>query len=750
MDQFVLKTKRVLIDSADSSENKCSENEKLYNIPDASSSVQDLNSSTNTYSMSNSTQVSTLTSTKSISKRTFQNHWSDKFPWLLYDSSSIVNAVFCKICKEACQRKLMWIQSSSKNDLAFIETGFRNWRKALEKFTKHESSNCHRNSLSQLSAINAGINVASQLSDAKRMQTEESRIALLKILSSLRYLAVQGLPIRGHTDDKSNFHNLLHLRSEDCPVLKLWLERERKWISHDLCNEMLTLMSNSVLKQLISDIQSASYFSLINDETADISVQEQLSFCFRIVTNDLEIHELFVGFYTTGDTRAETLFNIIKDVLLRFDLKLGNCRGQCYDGASNMAGIHGGLQAKILEVEPRAQYVHCFAHSLSLVVQDTLKNVIGCRNVLNLVRDIIVYVKHSPKRLALFCQLQCDNETSVNLRPFCPTRWTVRHASLHSCLSNYSELLKFMLKQSQTDKSDAGTKAHGFFLQMNTFDFIFYLGLLTKLFGLIDSVNTAMQKKTLCFQEAVDMVSTLKHTLQDFRKDSAFEEFWRNLEQNANGLGIPEPALPRPKKIPKRIDEGSDQHTYEGPKQLYRHWYFETIDTTVNCLESRFDVKVKSFLKHCEQFIIGETSDVSVIADFYKDDIDMERLKLHRDMLLDINRAEVSSQTFRNFASVLDFLKGKNYLLTMLPELVKFVRLFLTIPTTTCTAERSFSSLRQLKSYLRSTMVQTRLNSVAILNCHRDLTNGLNLEDVADEFIMRNEIRRQTFSLKKK
>ena len=38
-----------------------------------------------------------------------------------------------KMCKEAYERKLMWIQSSSKRDLAFIETGFRNWSKALEK-----------------------------------------------------------------------------------------------------------------------------------------------------------------------------------------------------------------------------------------------------------------------------------------------------------------------------------------------------------------------------------------------------------------------------------------------------------------------------------------------------------------------------------------------------------------------------------------------------------------------------------------
>lgn len=51
MDRFVLKTKRVLIDSADSSENKRSETEQFYNIPDASTSVQEPTSSINTYTL---------------------------------------------------------------------------------------------------------------------------------------------------------------------------------------------------------------------------------------------------------------------------------------------------------------------------------------------------------------------------------------------------------------------------------------------------------------------------------------------------------------------------------------------------------------------------------------------------------------------------------------------------------------------------------------------------------------------------
>ena len=83
-----------------------------------------------------------------------------------------------------------------------------------------------------------------------------------------------------------------------------------------------------------------------------------------------------------------------------------------------------------------------------------------------------------------------------------------------------------MLEQSRTNKSDAGAKAYGFYLQMNTFDFLFYFELLTRLFRHIYSVNTALQKKTLCFQVAISMISTLKLTLEGYRKESSFDTFW--------------------------------------------------------------------------------------------------------------------------------------------------------------------------------------------------------------------------------
>lgn len=54
------------------------------------------------------------------------------------------------------------------------------------------------------------------------------------------------------------------------------------------------------------------------------------------------------------------------------------------------------------------------------------------------------------------------------------------------------------------------------------------------------------------------------------------------------------------------------------------------------------------------------------------------------------------------------------------PLYVQILKLFLTLPTNTATCERSFSTLKRIKTYLRSTTGQDRLNSLAILYIHRN------------------------------
>ena len=62
-------------------------------------------------------------------------------------------------------------------------------------------------------------------------------------------------------------------------------------------------------------------------------------------------------------------------------------------------------------------------------------------------------------------------------------------------------------------------------------------------------------------------------------------------------------------------------------------------------------------------------------------------------------------------------------------------------PVSTCSAERSFSSLRRLKSYLRSTSSRERLNHLAGISVHSGIVSHLNVDSLMDDFIKRAHIR---------
>ena len=82
---------------------------------------------------------------------------------------------------------------------------------------------------------------------------------------------------------------------------------------------------------------------------------------------------------------------------------------------------------------------------------------------------------------------------------------------------------------------------------------------------------------------------------------------------------------------------------------------------------------------------------------------------------------------------------------SMFDQVEQLVRLLLTIPASSAEAERSFSSLRRLKSYLRTTMKQERLNHCTVLHVHQAEVDNSDVIEIAQDFIDNCETRRATF-----
>ena len=155
--------------------------------------------------------------------------------------------------------------TAHSQDVAFISKGYINWKDATGNkrgFKQHEQSECHKEAHERYVSLRMNTkDVGESLTQQHKEEKKQNRASLLKILSSLKYLARQGLAMRGDgSDEDSNFKQLLYLRAEDDPNLAQWLKRKGdRYTSPPIQNEVLKIMALKVLRDIRDNIQGSTF-----------------------------------------------------------------------------------------------------------------------------------------------------------------------------------------------------------------------------------------------------------------------------------------------------------------------------------------------------------------------------------------------------------------------------------------------------------------------------------------------------------
>ena len=96
-----------------------------------------------------------------------------------------------------------------------------------------------------------------------------------------------------------------------------------------------------------------------------------------------------------------------------------------------------------------------------------------------------------------------------------------------------------------------------------------------------------------------------------------------------------------------------------------------------------------------------DSKDYTRVADFYN--LDRDDLETDWELFTNFDFSKKPTQPLE----IVTFLEEKQ-LTSLLPRVLRLAKIFATIPATSCSAERSFSGIRKLKTYLRKTMHQER------------------------------------------
>lgn len=192
---------------------------------------------------------------------------------------------------------------------------------------------------------------------------------------------MQNIAQRGHREDATvgNLKRLLRLVSDHDDIIRKRLEegpRNAKYTSPEIQNEMLASLALKLRDEILAEMLEAEQFPILVDETKDVRKTEQLSLIGRYFHGG-KIKESFLCFKDTDGLDAASLCETIIQLLggYGFDYRK-NLVGQGYDGAAVMSGALSGVAKRVQEIAPSAEYVHCHAHRLNLVIVDACKSVI--------------------------------------------------------------------------------------------------------------------------------------------------------------------------------------------------------------------------------------------------------------------------------------------------------------------------------------------------------------------------------------
>ncbi|XP_054711259.1 zinc finger MYM-type protein 1-like [Uloborus diversus] len=371
------------------------------------------------------------------------------------------------------------------------------------------------------------------------------------------------------------------------------------------------------------------------------------------------------------------------------------------------------------------------------------------RNALSFVNSLYNLINASAKRFAIFENICKKSEGSV-FRRFCSlskTRWTVRHHALSVVIENLQEIIQTLLKISD-DSSDVkiASQADGLLTLVTNFEFIFCLKFLFRVLSVTDILSKEIQSITLDISSFFSKVEALLHCLSSERNDEYFKRIWEETEDVCNklssdGFEIRQPHLHRKRKVPRRLDDGNFQSAFfpTSTEEAYKvNIYYQGLDTTLFNLRQRFSENDYSKIKVISDILLNlkdplNESSADRIKEFYKMKFEVTtQLRFyHNYAKLNFNNLSPTLSEFVN-----SFLKHN--LSTSIPSILELLEVARSWPITTANAERSFSTLRRLKTYLRTTMGQDRLSGLALMAVEQEVTAQLmepnELDNLVEKF----------------
>ena len=209
----------------------------------------------------------------------------------------------------------------------------------------------------------------------------------------------------------------------------------------------------SVLEDsMLSKVQESGKFSLMFDESTDVSVHQNLIVYIRVLESDVlgyvEPHTYFLGIESLERANADSIFSKVVQMLDCKGIDISKLCSVSTDGASVMVGSRSGVVTKLKEEVPGVLATHCISHRLALSCctgADSIPYLVKFQEILN---SVYKYFHYSPKHMSMLEAIQSITPgQSSRFKQVFHTRWLSFEGSVDAMVTNYSSLISVFLEE---------------------------------------------------------------------------------------------------------------------------------------------------------------------------------------------------------------------------------------------------------------------------------------------------------------
>lgn len=289
---------------------------------------------------------------------------------------------------------------------------------------------------------------------------------------------------------------------------------------------------------------------------------------------------------------------------------------------------------------------------------------------------------------------------------------------------------------------------------LKSFEFVFGLVIWYDLLEAVNRVSKMFQAVDSTLDTALQHLQGLKSFIQDYREKS-FTKVRTTAKALIESLGceaefkVPRIRRPKPQFGEKRTREhNSKEVSYqelqdETEKKFRIEYFLPILDVALTGMSTRFE----ELDFYASKF--GFLFNPSKLSDWEGEDEELEECcKTLANYLKDGDSEDIDETDFiaeiKSFKNVvassittaLDALRYLSPIRESYPNLTIALRIMLTIPMTVASGERSFSKLKIIKNYLRSTMSQARLNALAMISIEQEVAHTLHMDELISNFAL--------------